>query len=216
MARVFSIDQERLSDDLIIEIADCIQHRTVFVYPTETFYAIGACYDDGPSLERIFNMKGRALSNPLPLLVPDIGFLPKITDRISDAAESLAERFWPGPLTLVFKARQDLNALVTAGTGKVGCRISGLASMNRVLKRVNISITTTSANLSGQKSAALIKEIDGSVLNAVDVIVDGGQTTGGLPSTVLDVSEEPFKILRNGAVSDEVLQAACPIDILTV
>jgi len=216
MVKTFKVDPHALSDQLVNRIAGCLQKKVVFVYPTETFYALGAHYDDGLSITRVFDVKQRVPENPLPLLIPKIDFLSNITERVDDAAFPLAERFWPGPLTLVFRARKDLNTMVTAGTGKVGCRVCGLAAINCILSRMKTAVTATSANLSGRQSVTEIDSLDRAVLNSADIIVDGGQTAGGLPSTVLDVSEEPFKVLRNGAVSFASLQRNCSVEILAV
>jgi len=207
MPPIIKINAKKPDKDITSKISELISRGRTFVYPTETFYGIGALYDDDTAIKKIFDIKGRDLNNPLPLLIPGISFLQKIASDIDPNAIKIARYFWPGSLTLVFKAAKSINNTLTAGTGNVACRFSGSKILNRILKNINSSITTTSANISGEKSASKIDEIDASILNSVDFIIDAGQTNGGLPSTILDVSSEPFKILRKGAVkSSEIFK----------
>ncbi len=204
MSHIIKIDHQK-PYKTTAEISDLISKGRTFVYPTETFYAIGALYDDDTAIKKIFKIKERDLKNPLPLIIPDISFLQKIASGIRSNALKVADHFWPGPLTLVFDAAKNINHTLTSGTGKVACRLSGYKTLNLILKNINSSITTTSANISGKKSSSTIDEIDESILNSVDFIIDSGPTKGGLPSTILDVTSEPFKILREGAVESNLI-----------
>jgi len=200
MPPIIKINEQKPDKNITSRISELITKGRTFVYPTETFYGIGAIYNDETAIQKIFDIKGRDLNNPLPLIIPDISFLQKIASDINPNAIKIAKYFWPGPLTLVFKASKSINTTLTAGTGNVACRFSGYKILSRILENINLSITTTSANISGKKSASKIDEIDSSILNSVDFIIDAGQTNGGLPSTILDVTSEPFKILRKGVV----------------
>ena len=209
MPHIIKIDQQNPDKDTVDIISKLISKGKTFVYPTETFYAIGALYDDETSINIIFDIKERDLNNPLPLIIPEISFLQKISTEVSTSAIKLATQFWPGPLTLVFKASDNLSRSITAGTGTVACRHSGLNVINVILKNINSSITSTSANISGRENASNIMEINKSILDTVDFIIDAGKTNGGLPSTIIDVTSEPFKILRKGAIDSSVILDCC-------
>ena len=115
------------------------------------------------------------------------------------------EKFWPGPLTLVFEASPRLSALLTGGTGTVGVRLSPHPVAQALIQAVGRAITATSANLSGQPSASVAAEVFRALGNRVDAILDGGQTAGGLGSTVLDVSSPAPRIIRQGVISQAEL-----------
>jgi len=172
----------------------------VVAFPTETFYGLGADALDVQVLQKIFRIKGREEDKPLLLLVADRTWLPGLVRRISPGAERLMERFWPGPLTLVFEAAAHLSPILTAHTGKVGLRISSHPVAQRLVQVVGRAITATSANVSGQPSASLAGEVFQALGEKIDALLDGGKTAGGFGSTVVDVSEVSPKIIRPGAI----------------
>ncbi len=178
-----------------------ILHGQVVAFPTETFYGLGADGLNVEALQKIFRAKGREENKPLLLLVADRSWLPGLVRNIPPRAEPLMERFWPGPLTLVFEAAAHLPSLLTAGTGKIGLRISSHPVARALVRVVGRAITATSANVSDQPSASLSGEVFQALGKKIDAILDGGKTAGGLGSTVVDVSEVPPKIIRQGAIS---------------
>jgi L-threonylcarbamoyladenylate synthase len=172
----------------------------VAAFPTETFYGLGADAGNEEALQKIFRIKGREENKPLLLLVGDRSWLPGLVQSIPPVAVRLAEKFWPGPLTLVFAAAPGLSPFLTAGTGTIGVRLSPHPVAKALVQAVGRAITATSANLSGQPSASVAAEVFRSLGGRLDAILDGGQTAGGLGSTVLDVSSEAPRILRQGAI----------------
>jgi L-threonylcarbamoyladenylate synthase len=172
----------------------------VVAFPTETFYGLGADALDVQALQKIFRIKGREENKPLLLLVADRTWLPGLVKRISPRAKGLMEKFWPGPLTLVFEAAAHLPPLLTANTGKIGLRISSHLVAQALVQTVGRAITATSANVSGQPSASLAGEVFQALGKKIDAILDGGKTAGRLGSTVVDVSEVCPKIIRQGAL----------------
>ena len=177
----------------------------VVAFPTETFYGLGADAGDVVALQKVFQIKGREENKPLLLLVADRTWVQDLVKKISPAAEALIERFWPGPLTLVFEASAHLPPILTANTGKVGLRVSSHPVTQALVQAVGRAITGTSANLSGQASPSLAAQVSQALGRKVDAILDGGKTAGGLGSTVLDVSAVLPKIIRQGAISQEEL-----------
>ncbi len=174
----------------------------VVAFPTETFYGLAADARNETALQKIFRVKGREKRKPLLLLIADQTWLTGLVKEIPPAARMLMDRFWPGPLTLVFAAGPDLSPLLTARTGKIGLRVSSHPVAQSLVQQVGRPITATSANLSGQTSLRSAGEVVTSLGLMVDAVLEGGETAGGLGSTVLDVTSDPPEILRSGAVSE--------------
>jgi L-threonylcarbamoyladenylate synthase len=185
----------------IQKASQLIQQGGVAAFPTETFYGLGADARNEESLQKIFRLKGREENKPLLLLIGERDWLSELVRNIPPVAERLIEKFWPGPLTLVFAASPGLSTLLTAGTGTIGVRISPHPIAQALVLAVGRAITATSANLSGQPSTSLAAGVSRFLGGKVDVILDGGQTPGGMGSTVLDVSGPAPKLIRPGAVS---------------
>jgi len=189
----------------IKQASQLILQGGVVAFPTETFYGLGADAGDVVALQKLFQIKGREENKPLLLLVADRAWVQDLVKKISPAAEALIERFWPGPLTLVFEASAHLPPILTANTGKVGLRVSSHPVAQALVQAVGRAVTGTSANLSGQASLSLAAQVSQALGRKVDAILDGGKTAGGLGSTVLDVSAVLPKIIRQGAISQEEL-----------
>lgn len=185
----------------IEEAAQTILQGGVVAFPTETFYGLAADALNEKGLQKIFRIKGREETKPLLLLVEDRSWVPGLVRKISPLAERLMEKFWPGPLTLLFEASTQLPVILTANTGKVGLRISSHPVAQSLVHAVGRAITATSANLSGQASISNAEEVFRALGGKLDAILDGGKTAGGLGSTVLDVSGISTQILREGVIS---------------
>ncbi len=189
----------------IEEAAQIILQGGAVAFPTETFYGLAADALNERALQNIFQIKGRREKKPLLLLVADRNWVPELVGKIPPLAGRLMEKFWPGPLTLVFEASPHLPAILTANTEKVGLRISSHPVAQSLVYAVGRAITGTSANLSGQPSISTAGEVFQALGEKLDAILDGGKTAGGLGSTVLDVSGITPKFLREGSVSREEL-----------
>lgn len=190
----------------IEQAARAILEGKVAAFPTETFYGLGAEAFNIEAVQRIFTIKGREEKNPLLLLIADRGWLPRLVHKIPPRAETLMDRFWPGPLTLIFEASSSIPPLVTAETGKVGIRLTSHPIAQALIDRVGRAVTGTSANRSGQPSTQTAQEVWEALGDSVDVILDGGKTKGGLSSTVLDISISPPRVIREGALSRKELE----------
>jgi len=189
----------------IRKVGRVILQGGVAAFPTETFYGLGADARNEEALQKIFQLKGREENKPLLLLIGDRDWLSGLVRNIPPVAGRLMEKFWPGPLTLVFEASPRLSALLTGGTGTVGVRLSPHPVAQALIQAVGRAITATSANLSGQPSASVAAEVFRELGNRVDAILDGGQTAGGLGSTVLDLSSPAPRIIRRGVISQAEL-----------
>lgn len=194
--------------ELILEQAvDALEKGRIIAYPTETFYGLGVKFDIEDSLRRLYYIKKRQKDKAMPLIIGDKGLLPLITESIDTRTSLLMERFWPGPLTLILSSRIGISNHITASTGKVAVRIPGESFALHLAKKANFPITATSANLSGLPPARDAGTVINYFGNDIDLLIDGGCTPGGLPSTIIDVTGKDIKILREGSINRELIKA---------
>jgi len=198
--KVLSYTKESL-DDIITKASGVLSKGGIIAYPTESFYALGVLASDDEALKRLFELKGRPPEKPLPLIVGDTDVLLSVAQNIPDQARNLIEHFWPGPLTLVFKARKAVSRLLTGGTGNVAVRIPGDSAALYLARAIRAPMTATSANPSAKSPAETAKEVSDYFGERVDLIIDAGRSPGGKPSTIVDVTDVPLRILREGRVS---------------
>jgi len=179
----------------------------IIAYPTETFYGLGVKFDNIAALRRLYRIKHRSMDKALPLTIGEKRMLQLIASSITGSAEKLAEKFWPGPLTLLLPARPDISGFITAKTGKIAVRVPGESFALDLARSLGFPITATSANISGMPPADNADDVIRYFGDAIDLIIDCGKTPGGKPSTIIDASEEKIQILRAGAVSAEEVSA---------
>jgi L-threonylcarbamoyladenylate synthase len=189
------------------EAAAVLRAGGVVVYPTETFYGLGALASAGEALERLARAKLRPEGKPLPLVAADRAQVAAVA-ILDAAAARLADRFWPGPLTLVLPARAGVHPAIAAGTGTVGIRIPGSEVARALAAAAGGALVSTSANLSGGPPLDRIAALDPALRARVDHVLDAGATRGGLPSTVVVLEGEAVRLVRAGAVAlEDVLGA---------
>jgi len=193
------------TEENIKKAAAMIRVGGVVVYPTETVYGIGCAPQIPEAAKRICFIKGRA-DKPLPLACSDTEEARRIVE-FSPAAERLAERFWPGPLTIVLPAKVEYSIWVTHGAKTLGVRVPD-HRVSRDLARLSGGvIITTSANKSEEPPAQTAGEAADKIGEGVDVILDSGRSPGGKPSTVLDLSGEQAWILRPGPITADQIKS---------
>jgi L-threonylcarbamoyladenylate synthase len=173
----------------------------IVAFPTESFYGLAVNASDEDAISRLFKIKKRRDNRPVLVLIPSLEYLEGYVEDVPEIAIKLIERFWPGGLTLLFKAKPEIFPLLTAGTGKIGVRISSHPVAAALARFFGSPITGTSANISGRPECVTAKEVYSSLGRGVDLILDGGRTAGGKGSTILDVTVNPPEILREGIVS---------------
>jgi len=180
----------------------------IIAYPTETFYGLCADPFNGKAIEALYELKGRPPASPMPLIIGEEGMLSSIAAEINPEARRLMTRFWPGPLTIIFKARPELPSILTAGTGTIGVRLSGSPYARRLSSTLSSPITSTSANPSGRPPAIRADEVLGYFDGTIDILIDGGELKGKKGSTIVDATEEKLVILREGEITaSEIFQA---------
>ncbi len=172
----------------------------VIVLPTETVYGLGADAFDPDAVRRVYAIKGRDFAKPLSLLVSDERMLREVVAAVPEVAQELMRRFWPGPLTLVFKASDAVPREALGGGETVGVRISSGPVVQRLLELYGRPLTATSANRSGCEPAHSAQEAMAQVGDGVDLVLDGGLLEDEMPSTVVDVSEGEARTLRHGGL----------------
>jgi L-threonylcarbamoyladenylate synthase len=175
-------------------------------FPTDTVYGIGASVHRPSAVGRLYDVKGRPLNKPIALLLASAGEMEEVAQDIPEIAWRLAQRFWPGALTMVLPGREDLPEIVSAGQGTVAVRVPAHPVALALIAAAGIPLATTSANLSTHPPALTAQEVVGTLGKALDLIIDGGRAPGGTPSTVLDLTLDQPTILRLGALSARELE----------
>ncbi len=199
---------ERPEESLLLgEIAEALLGGAVAAYPTETFYALGAAAFSKPGVERIYRLKGRDASKPLPLIASDPDMVAGIAAFLPASFAALAAEFWPGPLTLVLPAAAGLPDFLVGPGRTVAVRIPPLAWLRALVAELAEPLTATSANLTGEKELADPADVAALVEGKVEWMLDGGRTPGGLPSTIVDITGDRTRILREGAIPTAQIEA---------
>ena len=191
---------ENSSAKIIADSLRILERGGIVAYPTESFYALGVLATDEKALENLFLLKKRPAEKPLPLIVGDLDTLKTVVKRVPDRAVELMERYWPGPLTIIFEAADSMSDLLTGGTGRVAVRIPGESAALSLAREAGFPITATSANISSELPADNIDAVLNYFGNSIDLIIDGGRTPGGKPSTIVDATTGTLKILREGRI----------------
>lgn len=204
---VHKVDPHNPDPDAIREAADVVRRGELVVFPTETVYGLAADALSEAAVRRVFDAKGRAEEHPLPVQVAGVEQLGLVASDVPDAAKALAERFWPGPLTIVLPKNRSLPDIVTGGRDTVGVRVPDHAVALALLREVGGPIIATSANVSGRSAPRSAGCAIRGFGNMVAVILDAGESKIGVASTVVDVSVVPPRILRRGAISAEEIRA---------
>ncbi len=192
--------------DAIPRALQILRQGGVVAFPTDTVYGIGANVFSGESIEKLFIAKGRAAAKAIPVLIGDPQQLNLVAASVSQNALRLAQRFWPGPLTLVVARHPSLPANLSP-LPTVGVRMPD-HPVALALLRLCGPLATTSANLSGGADPSSAQDVLAQLAGRIDLILDSGACPGGVPSTVVDCTSSDLRLLRPGPLSLEDLQAA--------
>jgi L-threonylcarbamoyladenylate synthase len=208
MPQTLKINPRQPEYELVRQAMLILQAGGVVAYPTETFYGLAVDAMNGGAIERIFQIKGRQFSKPIALIAGSKYEIGNLVAEIPVAAQRLMRAFWPGPLTLLFSASLMINPRLTAGTGKIGIRVSSHPIADNLANSLSGPITATSANLSGAPECRTAGEVLTSLSDQVDLIIDGGPAPGGKGSTFMDITTDPPACLREGAIPLKIIQDA--------
>jgi L-threonylcarbamoyladenylate synthase len=209
--RIIKISTDSISIPRIQEIVGVLQNDGIIVYPTETFYGLGAHALSAMAIKRVYRLKKRASHKPLSVVISDLSMLPQIVAGEPLYLRPLISEFWPGKLTIILKASSAVPDELLGPKGTVGVRISAHHWVRTLVRQARFPITATSANISGESPISDAENAKRLFQGVVDLIVDGGKTEGLLPSTIVDLSEDKPRLLREGAIPLAQLKKHLPI-----
>jgi L-threonylcarbamoyladenylate synthase len=197
---------EAAQDEAYDGLVALLRSGGVVAFPTDTAYGLGADPFNEGAVDRIYQIKGRSEMKPILLLVDSVQMAETVIEP-SNIFYRVAERFWPGPLTLIARGTARLPAKLTAGTGTIGLRWPNAPFATTLVNRFGDPITATSANRSGHPAAITAGEVQVQLGDSIDALVDGGVLPARSGSTVLDLTADPAVLLREGPVTFEELDA---------
>ena len=201
MTEVLQINPDAPEPDILAYAGDILRQGGLVAYPTETVYGLAASAFTDISVARVFDAKGRPSGQPLPVQIADAGELETLARDIPEAAKRLFADFFPGPLTLIFRRQPAVSLLITGGGETVGLRMPDHPVALGVLRAFGAPVVCPSANTTGRRAAMSAADVLEDLDGRIDLILDGGPTTDRTPSTVLDVTTIPAKIIREGKIS---------------
>ena len=202
------VDPVRPDPATITHAGKVLTRGGVVIFPAQCLYGVGANALDPNAVEKVFQIKQRPEDNPILILVRSRTAVKELAAAVPRQAECLMDRFWPGRLTLVFEAAAHISQRLTAGTGKIGIRLPGHPVARALVDAVEFPLTGTSANLSGQPGCTSPALLPQSMTAGADLVLDAGPVEGGKGSTIVDVTQNPVGILREGAVAAREIFAA--------
>ena len=189
--------------------AAVIRDGGIVAIPTDTLYGLAVDPFNAGAVARIYDVKGRSAERALPLVAADVAQVTAKLGNLSAVATRLAERFWPGPLTLLIASSAALAPDVTAGTGTVAVRVPAHDAVRALCRVCGTPLTATSANISGRPASDDPDEVARTLGGLIDALLDGGKTPGGAPSTIVDATGSTTRLVRPGRVAwGEVLACA--------
>ena len=193
---IICIDPESFDDHSLDAAARAIGSGGIVAFPTETVYGIGCSTESGPAVEKLFELKQRDRSRPLAICLDSVERLWQYRPVVNETAARIIKKFLPGPLTVILRCKDDRVS---------GFRIPDFRLLQRLIQLADVSVYATSANISGDKEPTTAKEVLEAFSEGIDVLIDAGPARLGTPSTVLDLTDENLKLVREGSLpADEI------------
>jgi L-threonylcarbamoyladenylate synthase len=212
MPEIMKVDADNSEERIFTQAAEILANGGIIAYPTETFYGLGADATNEEAIQKIFAVKGRNFKNPIALIIGRADDIHPLVQDIPESAKKLMAAFWPGALTIIFLAANNVSPLLTAGSGKIGLRVSSHPIAQGIVQKLKRPLTATSANLSGAPECTRASEVAEQIGDKIDAIIDLGDTPGAKGSTIIDVTCTPFAILREGAISRKIIEKYTEVD----
>jgi len=194
---------------VIKQAGGIIAKKGVVVFPAQYFYGIAVDALNIDALQKVFDIKQRPLTNPLLALIKNRKQLEELVSSIPDMAEKIMKKFWPGNVTIIFNAAAHIPSLITASTQKIGLRMPLHPVAKALVNAVNSPVTGTSANISTRPACNTIDQLDPDIVKNTDIILDAGKLKTGLGSTVVDVTGDFLKIIRQGEITKSEILKTC-------
>ena len=204
---IYRIDPERIDEEAIKRAASALRRGKLVIFPTETVYGLAADAFDAGAAARVYAAKRRPLTEALPVQIGEKEDIKKVAASVPEPGRKLIDRFFPGPLTLVLIKNPNVPEIVTANGPKIGVRMPNHPVALELIWEFDRPIIATSANISGGLEPRTAADAVAQLGESVEVVLDAGQAALGQPSTVVDVTEEPPRILRRGALAVEQIVA---------
>ncbi len=198
------------------EAPEILKKGGLVAVPTETVYGLAANGLDASAVEKVYEVKGRPAVKPLSLMIPSPEVMDDYAHTVPHAAHVLAEKFWPGPLTIVLPARENIPPIVLSGGKTVGLRCPDNDLTLAALKASGVPFAAPSANMSGGPSPKTAQEVLDVFDGRIDAVIDGGPCTLGRESTILDMSSSPYRILRQGALPENKIADALVVQMTII
>ncbi|OFV95458.1 MAG: threonylcarbamoyl-AMP synthase [Acidobacteria bacterium RIFCSPLOWO2_12_FULL_54_10] len=208
MTEIIRVDATAPDMGALKKAAMLLRQGEVVAIPTDTVYGLAANPFDAKAVEKVFALKGRAEMAPLLLLVDSVEMAAALGKNLPQKFFRLAQQFWPGPLTMVVEASQEIPSKVTAGTGTIGLRWPAAAIPVGLVRESGFAVTGTSANLTGKPACIAAEEVAREFGERLQMILDGGPSRDRMASTVLRIFDDTFEMVREGAVSREKIELA--------
>jgi L-threonylcarbamoyladenylate synthase len=206
MPEILKVSADNSEESVLSSAAAIVARGGVIAYPTETFYGLGTDATNEQAVKKIYKIKGRNFINPISIIIGRTENLYPLVQNVSSAAQKLIQAFWPGALTIIFKASDGVLPVLTAGTGKIGVRVSASYAAQVIAQKLEHPLTATSANLSGKPECSRASEVAKQIGNKIDAIVDFGPTIGDKVSTIIDITCDPPEILREGTITRQSIE----------
>ncbi|MFB3060915.1 MAG: L-threonylcarbamoyladenylate synthase [Candidatus Binatia bacterium] len=200
-----STESEKNNPKALEQAIEALRSGEVIVFPTETFYGLGANALDRDAVEGVATLKGREVKNPIALIIADLDMLKVVIANPPPIAERLMRVFWPGPLTLVLPAKKGLSPLLCNPHGGVGVRVSSHPIASALVRRLAYPLTATSANTSGAEPARTIAQAQAYFANRLRIFIDAGELKGQKGSTVVECHGDRYRVIREGEISSQEL-----------
>jgi L-threonylcarbamoyladenylate synthase len=202
--RIINADDARA----ISIVADEIRRGNLAAFPTDTVYGVGAIASNAEAVTRLYNVKGRRMQKPIPILVKGPEQLSLVAREVNDLANRLIEKFWPGALTLILPRHPDLPDVICAGGDTIAVRMPAHVLTLALIREVGSPLAATSANQSGKDSPLDVPGVLMNLKGRIEVVLDGGMCPGGIDSTVVDTTGGVLRVLRETAIPARVIREA--------
>ncbi|RLE56298.1 MAG: threonylcarbamoyl-AMP synthase [Thermoprotei archaeon] len=209
--RVIKVAAGILSDEVLREVAQVVKSGGLIIYPTDTVYGLGADPLNEQAIRRVYAVKRRE-QKPLPVLVSSIERARELV-YVTPEAEKLMRAFWPGPLTIVLRKREHVPSTLTAGRNSLGVRQPNMELTIKLIEYCGGYLIGTSANISGHPAPRTAEEAMREIGMEVDVVIDAGPCPGGIPSTVIDLTTQPPRVVREGPIKREQIKEILGVEI---
>jgi L-threonylcarbamoyladenylate synthase len=206
--KVYKINHEKPEPEFIQSAGTVIKEGGIVAFPTRCLYGLGADAFNVEAVDRVFKIKQRPTQKPILILIEQRIQLKGLVSHASSAAFCIMDHYWPGRITLVFKASEAVPRHLTSGTGKIGIRLTGHPVAAALIRSLGRPITGTSANLSGESGSHRLGDLKPQLTQQLDAALDAGPLKGGTGSTVVDVSGNMPQVLREGEISAAELLTA--------